>query len=729
MIINITPSTLSSASHIDRSSNDASTTNRRERDTTIPVLGLCGSLYEWFDFASFASMSPEIGAAFFPKENAQKQLLYTLLIFSMSFILHPLGALIFGEIADNGHLNSSMAQVLNQDKRSEKEENRISRNLNRTRALLLSFVSALLPTLVLVFLPDYNSIGKSSQYLLVALRVLQGIAVGGQSPGCHVLAIATSKFQNRGFRGSLCHAVATLGYLLANAVVAVVRHVDSDGEWEGHWRVPFFVSILFLLPMIAWLYDVVNSTEQELTALYVRHYGDDEDEDDSSRDLSESFSKSTDTHSVSVRGDFVRQVNSRSKLFQNLMYRRRARALERKRNKKLAIKTIFKDRSLTQKLLGHTMTVGILTASFNLLVIFVPLYISEMTEIINTRMASVWTFITLFFYIIVVLISGRWNDSNPPRIQGIVLGMIGVITVTPLMLLSIETRVPSTIFFSMIVHAAVLAFGYSGCASWQVELWRKHPKVTYTGVALGHNLSGCIFGGTLPVLGLYFANRRIDRYCEKWNVSLMECYEAMSLNHYFPLYSLGTYIVTLGAASLVAILFIAHHPKTARFLNWHYSPPPSRTELNLQPRPQPKSKPSSSSSQNLQLTELASFHGFHKPPALPPPSSFLPPAPLFMTLSTETILTEFFEASNPKKIKDVARLSKKYTGREDKLYSKLTAKYNLPPTYFKEAAKEPCAVPGHCCEHCTCPPSAQCGCEHCVCRPGYCEFPKVPTML
>lgn len=111
MIINITPSTLSSASHIDRSSNDASTTNRRERDTTIPVLGLCGSLYEWFDFASFASMSPEIGAAFFPKENAQKQLLYTLLIFSMSFILHPLGALIFGEIADNGHLNSSMAQV------------------------------------------------------------------------------------------------------------------------------------------------------------------------------------------------------------------------------------------------------------------------------------------------------------------------------------------------------------------------------------------------------------------------------------------------------------------------------------------------------------------------------------------------------------------------------------------------------------------------------------------
>ena len=67
-------------------------------EDAIPFLGLFGSLYEWFDFASFASMSPEIGAAFFPNDSSQDQLLYTMLIFSMSFVLHPLGALIFGEI-------------------------------------------------------------------------------------------------------------------------------------------------------------------------------------------------------------------------------------------------------------------------------------------------------------------------------------------------------------------------------------------------------------------------------------------------------------------------------------------------------------------------------------------------------------------------------------------------------------------------------------------------------
>ena len=82
--------------------NNNSVKHSHSSETTdpdpVPILGLFGSLYEWFDFASFASMSPEIGAAFFPNESSQDQLLYTMLIFSMSFVLHPLGALIFGEI-------------------------------------------------------------------------------------------------------------------------------------------------------------------------------------------------------------------------------------------------------------------------------------------------------------------------------------------------------------------------------------------------------------------------------------------------------------------------------------------------------------------------------------------------------------------------------------------------------------------------------------------------------
>ena len=113
-------------------------------------------------------------------------------------------------------------------------------------------------------------------------------------------------------------------------------------------------------------------------------------------------------------------------------------------------------------------------------------------------MASVWTFITLLWYILVVLTAGRWNDRNPPRIQGIVLGMLGVISATPLMLLSIETRVPSTIFFAMIVHAAVLAFGYSGCASWQVEVRNGRLKATiYINEGAGSNDARARFGGSI----------------------------------------------------------------------------------------------------------------------------------------------------------------------------------------------------------------------------------------
>ncbi|GMI04914.1 hypothetical protein TrVE_jg12135 [Triparma verrucosa] len=640
-------------------------------------------------------MSPEIGAAFFPNESSQDQLLYTMLIFSMSFLLHPLGALIFGEIADNGQLNSSVLTLMSLHPRSppSNQESRISRNLNRTRALLLSFVFALLPTLILVILPDYNMIGKSSQYLLVSLRILQGIAVGGQSPGCHVLAVATSKFQNRGFRGSLCHATATFGYLLANVVVLIVRHVDAEGDWTGRWRVPFFVSILFLLPMIVWLRGIVNSTEEELTALYVQHHGENGDEDDSSlsADTIQDITLNTYDNSTSALENLAsahRRTHKRSSdFFTNLMYRRKERALERKKNKTAAVRIIFKDNSLTQKLVGHVLTVAVLTASFNLLVIFVPLYISEMTEIITTRMASVWTFITLLWYILVVLTAGRWNDRNPPRIQGIVLGMLGVISATPLMLLSIETRVPSTIFFAMIVHAAVLAFGYSGCASWQVEIWRKHPRVTYTGVALGHNISGCFFGGTLPVLGLFFANKRINNYCEKWNVSLMECYEAMSENHFFPLYSLGFYVMALGVASLTAILFIAHHPKTARFLNVDekyefFISDNKATPAKLPAEVEMTTKFAAPSQQisNVAVKNKKNSLDFA------PDKSVSPRSPQSLRAARK-VVTEFFLMNHPRKLKDVDKLLKKFEGKHEMLFDKLTKKYKLKPDHFDEAFK------------------------------------------
>ena len=124
----------------------------------IPWVSLLGSMYEWYDLASFVSLAPELGQAFFPLLNSNTQLLRVMTIFAAGLCLHPVGALIFGEIGDNGYLSSHTPQST-----LTKRERALDRKLNRTRALFLSFVTALVPTIMICFIPKYATAGKASQ--------------------------------------------------------------------------------------------------------------------------------------------------------------------------------------------------------------------------------------------------------------------------------------------------------------------------------------------------------------------------------------------------------------------------------------------------------------------------------------------------------------------------------------------------------------------------------------
>ena len=219
------------------------------------------------------AFAPELDRSFFPLLSSSSQLLRVMSIFALGLGMHPVGALIFGEIGDNGYLSALNLRFPSINSPSScpphpppsPSKRQAERKLNRTRALLLSFLTAIAPTLAMCLMPSYSVAGEASQWMLVGARVLQGVSVGGQSPGCHVLAVSTCRPPHRGLRGSLCHSATAMGFVLASIVVATVRWSDERDEWEGRWRVPFWFSLLFMLPMTAWLWKMseVRETERE----------------------------------------------------------------------------------------------------------------------------------------------------------------------------------------------------------------------------------------------------------------------------------------------------------------------------------------------------------------------------------------------------------------------------------------------------------------------------------
>jgi nitrate/nitrite transporter NarK len=133
-----------------------------------------------YDFAVYGLLAPEIGRAFFPHTSEKLQLINSFGVYLAAFLMRPLGAIMFGEIGD--------------------------RMIGRKNALVFSIVLITVPSILMGLLPSYETWGWASPALLVVLRMLQGLSVGGQLAGSYVLSIEQSSSRTRGFRGSVCDA-------------------------------------------------------------------------------------------------------------------------------------------------------------------------------------------------------------------------------------------------------------------------------------------------------------------------------------------------------------------------------------------------------------------------------------------------------------------------------------------------------------------------------------------
>jgi MFS family permease len=194
-----------------------------------------GTVFEWYDFYLFGSLAPIIGAQFFgvidpatnlPMFTQATRDIFALLAFAAGFLVRPFGALFFGRIGDL---------------------------IGRKTTFLVTIMIMGLSTFVVGLLPNAQTIGIWAPIILISLRLLQGLALGGEYGGAATYVAEHAPEGRRGFYTSWIQTTATLGLFMSLIIILFTRTWAGEKEFaEWYWRVPFLVSI-FLLAVSVWI--------------------------------------------------------------------------------------------------------------------------------------------------------------------------------------------------------------------------------------------------------------------------------------------------------------------------------------------------------------------------------------------------------------------------------------------------------------------------------------------
>ena len=179
-----------------------------------------GTVFEWYDFYLYGSLAAIIAKQFFSGLDAGSAFIFALLAFAAGFIVRPFGALVFGRLGDM---------------------------IGRKYTFLVTIVIMGLSTFIVGLLPNYAAIGVAAPVILIALRMLQGLALGGEYGGAAVYVAEHAPHHKRGEYTSWIQTTATLGLFLSLMVILGTRTAVGEAAFaDWGWRVPFLVSILLL---------------------------------------------------------------------------------------------------------------------------------------------------------------------------------------------------------------------------------------------------------------------------------------------------------------------------------------------------------------------------------------------------------------------------------------------------------------------------------------------------
>lgn len=197
-----------------------------KEERKVILASSAGTIFEWYDFYLYGSLAAIIGAQFFSSFPEATRNVFALLAFAAGFLVRPFGALVFGRLGDL---------------------------VGRKYTFLITILIMGISTFVVGLLPGYETIGWAAPIILIALRMLQGLALGGEYGGAVVYVAEHAPNGRRGYFTSWIQTTATLGLLLSLMVILGVRtYVGEEAFKAWGWRIPFLLSI-FLLGISIWI--------------------------------------------------------------------------------------------------------------------------------------------------------------------------------------------------------------------------------------------------------------------------------------------------------------------------------------------------------------------------------------------------------------------------------------------------------------------------------------------
>lgn len=197
------------------------TSTEKRKIWNVIFASSAGTVIEWYDFYIFGALATVISGQFFPKDHPTAGFLATLATFATGFVVRPFGAIVFGRIGDL---------------------------VGRKYTFLLTLLIMGGSTFAIGLLPSFEQVGVFAPILLVSLRLLQGLALGGEYGGAATYVAEHSPDARRGFYTSFIQTTATLGLFVSLGVILGTRLVLGEkdfGTWG--WRVPFLLSVLLVI--------------------------------------------------------------------------------------------------------------------------------------------------------------------------------------------------------------------------------------------------------------------------------------------------------------------------------------------------------------------------------------------------------------------------------------------------------------------------------------------------
>ncbi|MBF0442800.1 MAG: MFS transporter [Oligoflexales bacterium] len=372
--------------------------------------GVVGNALEWYDFAIFGFLAPTIGDHFFPSNDPLDSLLSTFSIFAAAYLVRPLGGILFGHIGDR---------------------------LGRQKALQLSVMTMAIPTFLIGLLPTHDQIGVLAPFLLVVLRIAQGLSVGGEMIGSIAYVAETMPVAQRGYYSSWTFASCYVGMMLGSlSAVGLTSFLGEQAMEAWGWRLPFLSGII-----------------------------------------------------IGLAGLWIARELSETPVFEKM-----------KRDGGIGDNPLAEAISLVPGRIFHAAMLSILVGGgFCTLFIWWPTMLSRY---IHPHIPNALALNTLCLILLIILIpiTGRLSDRYGRR-PFLVWSCAAMVLFTwPLFMLAARGTIFAA-FFAQLCFTVIMGFFLGPVPSTLVEMFP--PRVRYSAIGLGYNISLCLFGGTAPFVATW----------------------------------------------------------------------------------------------------------------------------------------------------------------------------------------------------------------------------------